>query len=135
MEEKEQVLEEAVRRIETGAAPTDNADLEFDKIEKNKVREQMERDERKQRKDLEQQMPINGVKTTAIPRFNSYIPPDICNKQIILFMYFQRSLNHMVCSLHSSQTSLALKCDILGNQKKEKQNIDCFTILLFYYKN
>ena len=34
-------------------------------------------DERTQRRMLEQQLPPNGVKTSALPRPNSYMPPEI----------------------------------------------------------
>ena len=36
-----------------------------------------EQEERAQRKLLEQQLPQTGVKTTALPRPNSYMPTDI----------------------------------------------------------
>ena len=60
-----------------GMAPTDYADHEFDKIERNRERIEIDNEERRQRKLLEQQMPPTGVKTTALPRKNHYYPEDI----------------------------------------------------------
>lgn len=37
----------------------------------------MEAEERSQRKLLEQQLPLNSIKSSALPRPNSYMPPDI----------------------------------------------------------
>jgi len=63
--------------MEQGAAPTDNADYEFEKMERNRDRMDMDQEERRQRKLLEQQLPPTGVKTTALPRKNHYYPEDI----------------------------------------------------------
>ncbi|CDW91529.1 UNKNOWN [Stylonychia lemnae] len=76
-EEKEGVIEEAMRRIDSGLPPTDTCDQEWEKIERNRYREQTDKEERAQRKLLEQQLPPTGVKTTALPRPNSYMPSDI----------------------------------------------------------
>jgi len=72
-EEKEAALEEAQKRMEQRMPPTDMAEAEFQRMERNQQREAQDREERKQRKLLEQQMPPTGVKTTAIPRMDHYI--------------------------------------------------------------
>jgi hypothetical protein len=76
-EEKETILDEAQRRLENGLPPTDTCDREWDRLEKNRVRAIQESEERLQRKMLEHQLPPTGVKTTALPRPNSYMPPEI----------------------------------------------------------
>ena len=76
-EEKEQLLEQAVQRMENGMAPTDQADAEWEKKVRDQQRRQQDKVERIRRKQLEQSLPPNGVKTTALPRPNSYMPPDI----------------------------------------------------------
>ena len=77
-EEKEALIEEAMRRLQSGLPPTDNSETEWERIERNRVRTEGEKQERTQRKLLEQQLPPTGVKTTALPRPNSYMPTDIC---------------------------------------------------------
>ena len=76
-EEKERLLEQAVQRMENGMAPTDGADAEWEKTLRDKARKDQERLDRIQKKQLENSLPPNGVKTTALPRPNSYMPPDI----------------------------------------------------------
>lgn len=88
-EHKEAIIEEAMRRIESGLPPTETCEMEWQKMEKKKVRELQDRDERSQRKLLEQQLPPTGVKTTALPRPNSYMPTDI--RKFILFYPFRNS--------------------------------------------
>lgn len=73
-DEKEQMLEQAVQRMENGLPPTDSADAEFEKKMRDQARKEQDRVERLQRKQLEQSLPPNGVKTTAFPRPNSYMP-------------------------------------------------------------
>lgn len=63
--------------MENGMAPTDTADAEWEKKIRDKARKDQDRLERIQRKQLENSLPPNGVKTTALPRPNSYMPPDI----------------------------------------------------------
>jgi hypothetical protein len=46
-------------------------------MQRNDMRKQSDIEERMQRKMLEQQLPPNGVKTSALPRPNSYMPPEI----------------------------------------------------------
>ena len=46
-------------------------------MERNRERRKQEGEERRQRKALEQQLGPTGVKTSALPRPNSYMPPDI----------------------------------------------------------
>lgn len=58
-------------------APTDFADAEWEKKIRDKQRREKERLERISKKQLENAMPPNGVKTTALPRPNSYMPPEI----------------------------------------------------------
>ena len=58
-------------------APTDGADAEWEKTLRDKARKDQERLDRIQKKQLENSLPPNGVKTTALPRPNSYMPPDI----------------------------------------------------------
>lgn len=64
-------------RIKQGMPPTDTAEEEWQRMERNKLRQEQDRDTRKNRKMLEQQLPPNGVKTTAPPRPNSYLRPDL----------------------------------------------------------
>lgn len=78
-DEKERVIDEAMQRLNQGLPPTETAEAEWQKIERNRVRKNTERDERIQRKMLESQLPTTGVKTTALPRPNSYMPADIRN--------------------------------------------------------
>ena len=70
-------MEQAVQRMENGVAPTDTADAEFEKMMRDKARKDNDRMERQQRKLLEASLPPNGVKTTALPRANSYMPTDL----------------------------------------------------------
>jgi len=63
--------------MENGMAPTDAADAEWEKKVRDQQRRQQDKVERIRRKQLEQSLPPNGVKTTALPRPNSYMPPDI----------------------------------------------------------
>lgn len=77
-DDKEGVIEEAMQRLNSGLPPTETAEMEWEKIERKRNREQGDREERMQRKMLEQQLPTTGVKTTALPRPNSYMPADIC---------------------------------------------------------
>jgi len=76
-EEKEQVLECALKNLEDGMPPTDDAEMLWDRQTRNYARKQMEGEERLQRRLLEQQLPLNSVKSSALPRPNSYMPPDI----------------------------------------------------------
>ena len=76
-EEKERVIDEAMMRLNQGLAPTDSADAEWEKLERKRARDVQNRDERNQRKILEQQLPTIGTKTHALPRPNSYMPADI----------------------------------------------------------
>lgn len=76
-EEKDNILKDAVSRLENGQAPTEFADAEWEKRVRDKQRKENEKLERISKKTLEAQMPVNGVKTTALPRPNSYMPPDI----------------------------------------------------------
>jgi hypothetical protein len=66
-----------MQRLNSGLPPTETAESEWQKIERNRIRSKSERDERIQRKLLESQLPTTGVKTTALPRPNSYMPADI----------------------------------------------------------
>mmetsp|Transcript_27578 Transcript_27578/g.19992 ORF Transcript_27578/g.19992 Transcript_27578/m.19992 type:complete len:99 (+) Transcript_27578:2421-2717(+) len=76
-DEKESILEQAMTNLERGLPPTEDADREWDRMERNRMRRQAESEDRLQRKMLEQQLPPTGVKTTALPRPNSYMPPEI----------------------------------------------------------
>lgn len=74
---KEEVLEEAMQRLQQGAPPTDDCEDEWERMEKNRDRRSKEEEVRRQRKQLEMQLPLMGVKTHAIPRPNSYMRPDL----------------------------------------------------------
>lgn len=76
-EEKEAVLDEAIRRYENGLPPTDDSEREWDRMERNRDRAAQQEEERRQRAELEAQLPHQGVKTTAIPRPNSYLKADL----------------------------------------------------------
>jgi len=64
-----------LKNLENNEAPTEDADTQWDRMERNSTRKDLEAEERRQRKLLEQQLPINGVKSSALPRPNSYMPP------------------------------------------------------------
>ena len=70
-------MQQALTNLETSLPPTDDAEVLWDRQERNKARQQMEAEERQQRKLLEQQLPLNSIKSSALPRPNSYMPPDI----------------------------------------------------------
>lgn len=74
---KEEILDEAEQRSKQGLPPTDSSEEEWARIQRNSLRQEQERDERRQRKILESQMPPNGVRTTALPRPNSYLKPNL----------------------------------------------------------
>lgn len=76
-EEKEQILENALRNLEEGVPPTDDSEMVWDRLTRNQARKEIDGEERRQRKLLEQQLPLNSVKSSALPRPNSYMPPDI----------------------------------------------------------
>ena len=76
-EEKDQVLEQALTNLDAGQPPTEDSDMEWERMERNSQRRRQEGEERRQRKALEQQLTPTGVKTSALPRPNSYMPPDI----------------------------------------------------------
>lgn len=71
-------MDEAERRLDNGLPPTDTCERDWERLEKNRMRSLSEQDERMQRRMLESQLPPTGVKTTALPRPNSYMPPEIC---------------------------------------------------------
>jgi len=85
-DEKESVIDEAMQRLNTGLPPTETAEAEWDKIEKKRERSRADRQDRYQRKLLEQQLPTTGVKTTALPRPNSYMPADIRKLPRFIFL-------------------------------------------------
>ncbi|CAI2383705.1 unnamed protein product [Moneuplotes crassus] len=74
---KEEVLETAVQRLEQGEPPTNDCEIEWERMEKNRVRRIEESEKRRQRKELERQLPMMGVKTHAVPRPNNYMRPDL----------------------------------------------------------
>lgn len=76
-EEKQQILDNAIENLEKNLPPTDDAEILWDRMQRNNIRRQQEAEERQQRKLLEQQLPPNSVKSSALPRPNSYMPPDI----------------------------------------------------------
>lgn len=76
-EEKEQILENAMRNLEEGLPPTDDSEMVWDRLTRNQARKEIDNEERRQRKLLEQQLPLNSVKSSALPRPNSYMPPEI----------------------------------------------------------
>lgn len=76
-EEKDSVLEMALKNLENGMPPTDDVEMLWDRMERTEARQQVEFQERRERKMLESQLPLNGIKSSALPRPNSYMPPDI----------------------------------------------------------
>ena len=76
-EEKQQILDNAIENLEKNLPPTDDTEILWDRMQRNSIRRQQEAEERQQRKLLEQQLPPNSVKSSALPRPNSYMPPDI----------------------------------------------------------
>ena len=75
-EEKDMILEQAIQRLENGLPPTDTADAEWEKIQRDKARKESDAMERMQRKQMEM-LPPNGIKSHAAPRKHSYVPPDV----------------------------------------------------------
>ncbi|MFN9941004.1 MAG: hypothetical protein ACK56I_16150, partial [bacterium] len=76
-EDKEQVLEQAMKNLESGLPPTEDAEMLWDRQTRMYARKTMEAEERQQRRLLEQQLPLNSVKSSALPRPNSYMPPEL----------------------------------------------------------
>jgi hypothetical protein len=76
-----------MRRLESGLPPTETAHQEWENMEKRRKRETIDRQEREQRKILESQLPTTGVKTSALPRPNSYMPTDI-RKHLQFIIHF-----------------------------------------------
>lgn len=76
-EEKDEIARQAMRNLEQNLPPTEDAEMLWDRMTRNKARRDMDAEERRQRKLLEQQLPLNSVKSSALPRPNSYMPPDI----------------------------------------------------------
>jgi len=76
-EEKEQILDNAMANLEQSMPPTDDAEILWDRLSRNQARKEIDNEERRQRKLLEQQLPLNSVKSSALPRPNSYMPPEI----------------------------------------------------------
>ncbi len=52
-EEKEAIIDEAMRRLQSGLPPTDTSESEWERLERNRVRLENEKDDRTQRKMLE----------------------------------------------------------------------------------
>ena len=71
------MFEQAEANLNQQISPTDDADMLWERMERTAVRKGIEKEERKQRKLIESQLPVNGVKSSALPRPNSYMPPDI----------------------------------------------------------
>ena len=76
-EEKDQILELCLQNLDQGLPPTADADIEWERIQRNQERRRVESEERIQRKALEAQITPNGIKTQALTRPNSYMPADI----------------------------------------------------------
>lgn len=91
-DEKERIIEEAMQRLQQGMPPTDTADSEWEKIERKRAREVQDREERIQRKILEQQLPNTLIKTNSRP--NSYMPADICKSNSHYFKTTSNLLNN-----------------------------------------
>ena len=73
---KEEILNEAETRLNNGLPPTDDSEREWQRLEQTRARRLAERKNKAYQKQLEQ-MPNMGLKTTAIPRPNSYMQADI----------------------------------------------------------
>jgi len=76
-DKKEDILELAEQRLENGEPPTEDCEIEWERMEKNRVRRIEEGAKRMQRKELERQLPMMGVKTHAVPRPNNYMRVDL----------------------------------------------------------
>lgn len=76
-EEKQSVYETAESNLNQQVAPTEDVDMLWERMERTDARKEIEKEERRQRKLIESQLPVNGVKSSALPRPNSYMPPDI----------------------------------------------------------
>lgn len=63
--------------LERGLPPTEDAEMEWQRHQRNSQRRRQEVEDRRQRRALEAQLTPAGVKTSALPRPNSYMPPDI----------------------------------------------------------
>lgn len=71
------MLESALQNLDMGMPPTEDSEMEWQRKQRNMQRRRTEAEERRQRKALEAQLTPAGVKTSALPRPNSYMPPDI----------------------------------------------------------
>jgi hypothetical protein len=75
-----------------------------------------------QRKMLEQQLPPTGVKTTALPRPNSYIPPDICKNKFICHNKYNFRDPKTIWSVRSYVTFRARLSDASHYKTKDQRN-------------
>jgi hypothetical protein len=66
-----------MKNLESGLPPTEDAEMLWDRQTRMYARKTMEAEERQQRRLLEQQLPLNSVKSSALPRPNSYMPPEL----------------------------------------------------------
>jgi len=73
-EQLEKVLDEANERMTTGLPPLPEAEIEYQKIVRDKYRYQQEKEIRVQREMFEKSMPPFAIRTTAAPRVQQYIP-------------------------------------------------------------
>ena len=71
-----------MRRLEVGEPPSESAEHDWYRMERERIRRQEEAIQRRQRKQEEAangsgQMPAQITRTTAEPRPNAYIPDDL----------------------------------------------------------
>ena len=76
-DQKEEVLASAMARLEQGQPPTDSCEHDWERMQRDRMRRSQEIDLKMQRAQLEAQIPNMGIKTTAVPRPNSYMRNDL----------------------------------------------------------
>lgn len=73
-EEYETIVESAYSRIEQGQPPTEDCEMELERMMRDERMRAEERAERKQREAEEKEQPDMATKTTAMSRVHNYVP-------------------------------------------------------------
>ncbi len=75
-ESLETLVDESTKRVQQGLPPTQESEIEYQKMLRDKLRHQEERELRIQRETIERSIPPFATKTSAEPRVGAYIPDD-----------------------------------------------------------
>ena len=76
-EEKETLLDLATQKVQQGLPPTDDAEYEWLRMERDRQRQRDQFFEKTERENLEAALATNITRTTADTRPNAYIPDDV----------------------------------------------------------